>query len=97
MKKLFILLFPLFFFGQTKEDNFISENINSYFTLDRENIHLHLNKTIYVNNETIWFKGYVLDKKTKKLHPNTTNVFITLYDSNKKEISTKLFYCSMEG
>ena len=94
MKKLFFLIFPLFLFSQTKEDNFISDNFNSYFALDRENIHLHLNKTVYVNNETIWFKGYVLDKKTKKLHPNTTNVFITLYDSNKKEISTKLFYCS---
>ena len=94
MKKLIILLFPLIFFGQTSETNFISDNLSTYFELDRENIHLHLNKTVYLSNETIWFKGYVLDKKTKKLNPNTTNVFVTLYNENKEEIDSKLFFCS---
>jgi len=31
----------------------ISNSLNDYFSLDRENIHLHLNKKTYLTNETI--------------------------------------------
>lgn len=92
MKKNSILIFLLcisFSFSQSNEEFY--KKLDNYFTLSRENIHLHLNKDKYFSNETIWFKGYVLDKKTEKLNPLTTNVFIKIYDEDKNEIESLLF------
>ena len=44
----------------------IGSSFSEYFKLDRENIHLHFNKTTYLTNEKVWFKGYIIEKKTKK-------------------------------
>ncbi|MQP25483.1 hypothetical protein GFJ94_10440 [Flavobacterium sp. LMO8] len=60
--------------------------------MDRENIHLHCNKTTYLTNETIWFKGYIIEKKESKLNFQTTNVFVRLVDNQNTEISNQLFY-----
>ncbi|MCW1147317.1 hypothetical protein [Flavobacterium lacisediminis] len=62
--------------------------------MDRENVHLHFNKSTYLSNETIWFKGYIIEKKESKLNFQTTNVFVRLLDSNKTEISNQLFFAS---
>lgn len=69
----------------------IATSIAGYFKLDRENIHLHLNKTVYSSNEQIWFKGYAIEKKHKPTQ-KTSNVYISLYDSNGLKITTKLHY-----
>lgn len=92
----FICLLTTFFSLNSKGQNHekITNSLVNYFKLDRENIYLHLNKDTYLTNETIWFKGYVLDKRTNKLNPQTTNVYVSLYDSDKKEIKKQLFYAS---
>lgn len=66
--------------------------LKSYFTIDRENIHLHLNKQIYITNETIWLKGYIVDKKNAKPFVPTTTVYVNLIDSDGKIVSTKTLY-----
>ena len=65
---LFFLCFTnSFLFGQTQTANAtketISSAIESYFELERENIHVQLDKNVFMINETIWFKGYVYNKK----------------------------------
>lgn len=97
MKKLFLLLIlPLFFFSNGQELNLkkASEPLMNYFNLDRENIYLHLNKTQYLTNETIFFKGYVLEKKEAKLNFQTTNVYLALLDENNNILSKHLFYAA---
>lgn len=64
-----------------------------YFNAERETIYLHFNKHTFLTNEPIWFKGYVYDKKNGIPYITTSNVYVTLYDKNGKEIETKLFYC----
>ncbi|MGV7107042.1 hypothetical protein [Flavobacterium sp. U410] len=91
---LFLLFLLNHFSFNAQNVNEIDQKIKDHFKLDRENIYLHFNKNTYFSNETIWFKGYILDKKTNKLNPLTTNVYITLYDSNKNEIQNYLFYAS---
>jgi len=97
MKNIFltiILLFSLQLFSQNLGKNQIDEALINYFKLDRENIYLHLNKSTYLSNETIWFKGYIIEKKESKLNFETTNVYVSLLDENNLEISNQLFYAS---
>lgn len=81
-------------FSQNLGNTKIDESLINYFKLDRENIYLHLNKSTYLSNETIWFKGYIIEKKESKLNFETTNVYISLLDENNLEISNQLFYAS---
>ncbi|WP_335973954.1 hypothetical protein [Gaetbulibacter jejuensis] len=78
--------------SQTNEKSKIEQAYTSYFNTERETIHLHINKNIFISNEPIWFKGYVYDKKNGVPFINTTNVYISLLDSNGKEITNKLFF-----
>ncbi|OYQ36904.1 hypothetical protein CHU92_09135 [Flavobacterium cyanobacteriorum] len=72
----------------------IASLLNQYFFLQKEVIHVHLNKDIFVNNEDIWFKGYVLQRKTGKPFLSTTNVYGALLDSDGNIIAKHLFYCN---
>jgi hypothetical protein len=69
----------------------IASVFENYFHLEREAIHLHLNKTVFLHKESIWFKGYVINKKDSKPF-FTTNIFILLLDENGTQISEQLVY-----
>lgn len=73
----------------------IDKNLNEYFALERESIHLHLNKQTYLSEENIWFKGYVFNKKMLKPFFNTTNVYVVLYNQEGVLIDKKLTYCNL--
>lgn len=70
----------------------ITAALNDYFKMDRENIHLHLNKDLFLTNEAIWFKGYIIEKKTNIPYTPTSNVYISLIDINGQKIQTQLFF-----
>lgn len=72
----------------------IEQHLSDYYELDRENIHLHLNKTVFLSNETIWFKGYIIEKKESKLNFQTTNVYVRLLNEYKQELVNQLFYAT---
>ena len=67
---------------------------NTYFNIEREIIHLHLNKTTYTSNEDIWFKAYFVDNLNKKPFYTTTNLYVTLYNQDGLKIEEKLYYAS---
>ncbi|GAA0711327.1 hypothetical protein GCM10009430_00700 [Aquimarina litoralis] len=79
--------------GQIKIDsiNQVLIKKNEYFTLEREIIHLHTNKTTYITNEEIWFKAYIQDHRTHKPFAITKNLYITLYNDLGEKIAHKLF------
>lgn len=83
-------------FSQPKNPLETKEKITSlfanYFALDRESIHLHINKTDFITSEKIWFKGYVLNRKTNAPSLKTTNVYAVLYDSKGGKIAQKLLF-----
>ena len=93
LKKLTLPLF-LFFsivnFAQKNQD--IDNNYADYFNLSREIPYLHLNKTNFIEGEEIWFKAYVLNQKTQKLHQQTTNLYCTIYNEKGEYKQTKLLY-----
>ncbi len=71
----------------------IANVLDNYFDLEREAIHLHLNKTTFINSETIWYQGYIINRKTNKPY-FTTNVFVLLFDEMGKKLSSKLVYAT---
>ncbi|HLF52224.1 MG2 domain-containing protein [Flavobacterium sp.] len=97
-KKLFNLFLTVFAFFtiQNIQSQSIEEKIanitSQYFELDRENFHIQFNKSIYLTNESIWFKGFVYDKKNNIPNTETTNIYVILFNPEGKKLDTKLFF-----
>ena len=97
----YLLLFLGFLFYRvsfcqtpTEENNTkIGTVLNNYFDLEREAIHLHIDKTTFINNESIWYQGYIINRKTEKPY-FTTNVFVLLFDEKGNQLSEKLIFAS---
>lgn len=79
-----VVLHTFFVFAQEPE------NSNDVELL--ENIHLHLNKTTFLQGERLWFKAYVQDQKSKRPSLETSNLHVGIYSANGEEIKRKLFY-----
>jgi hypothetical protein len=65
--------------------------LDNYFKLDSEAIHIHVNKSTFLSEETIWYQGYIVTRKTNKPF-YTSNVFVLLFDKNGKQLSEKLVF-----
>jgi hypothetical protein len=93
-KVLLVLIISQISSAQVNENfNKISEKLENYFSLKREVISVHFNKSTYLTNEKIWFKGYVLDRSEKKLNSSSTNVYFQLLDNQGEEIAKQLLFC----
>lgn len=90
-----LLLFFQSFAQTTTSPEKIANLIETYFADERENIHVQFNKIIYVNNEDIAFKGYVINKSKSIPYINTTNVQLVIYNEQKKIIQKQLLYSYM--
>lgn len=67
--------------------------LENYFGLEREAIHIHLDKTTFVNNESVWYQGYILNRRNNKPF-FTSNVYVLLLDEKGTQLSEKLIYAS---
>lgn len=92
------LLFLLFFGNlslnaqETTPKEKIAGFLSRYFQPDRENIHVQFDKTVFFTNESVWFKGYVYNRKTGTPYYTTTNVQMQLIDESGTIISTQLLF-----
>ncbi|WP_420575019.1 hypothetical protein [Kordia sp.] len=84
----FFLINTLPIFSQQKA---IEDEYAAYFTLPREALYVHLNKTTYFQGEEIWFKGYALDQKNQLTSKATTNINVGIYDADGKQVKNTLF------
>lgn len=99
MKRILPVLLILFVFGysqktsaqQNKKEQ-IAKHLTDYFFLERENIHVHLNKNVFMTNEQVWFKGYVFHRKKNIPFFTTVNIYASLIDSDGKILETQLVY-----
>lgn len=98
MKKSHLLLFfslcfiPLYSQKTEEVPEKIQQLFLEYYTLDRENIHVHFNKDVYFTDEQIWLTGYVYHQQNRTLFEATTNVFMELFDQDKALIVKKLLF-----
>jgi len=94
MKKsyLFLLLFILgssvSSYAQQKK---VEDEYAAYFTLPREALYVHLNKTTYLQGEEIWLKGYAYDQKNQLTSKATTNIHVGIYDAQGTQVQKALF------
>ncbi|RZJ31516.1 MAG: hypothetical protein EOO48_01880 [Flavobacterium sp.] len=94
MKKFFAVLLlatGMLCFSQTPKEKILTA-VSNYFNLDRESIYAHFNKTIFFSNESIWFKGYVFNKKNNTPFFETTNVYGVLYDDDGNKLKEQLCF-----
>ena len=90
------LLTTTFGFSQNAENpQKIKTNLEDYFHFERENIHVQFNKTIYISNENIAFKGYVFNKESNLPNLNTTNVQLVIYNAQGQIVQRQLLHCSL--
>jgi len=98
--KKFHFIFAIIFFSFafhlnaqiSPEKNFAEKKLINYFKSLRESVFLHLNKTVFVPGEEVWFKAYIYDRKNQIPFKQTTNLNISIYDSIGKHIGRQLIY-----
>ncbi|QYJ67182.1 hypothetical protein [Flavobacterium litorale] len=98
--KLIVLLFLLIGISNNAQNTdtkkiAIAEKLNDYFFLERENIHVHFNKDIYLTDESVWFKGYTYHRKSNNPFFSCVNIFATLMDDEGKVLENQLLYGNM--
>lgn len=91
---LIAFLFCLFSFqngiSQNNPDPLIS--YNNYVHLPREVTYAHLNKSLYVQGETLGFSVYAFDKNTKAPSEQSTNIYAVICDKNNQPIKEQLIW-----
>ncbi|MFD2941371.1 hypothetical protein [Flavobacterium notoginsengisoli] len=91
--RFFSFLFCLQSFAQViSNQDKITKYLNDYFSQDREIIHVQFNKNLFINNEDIAFKGYVLSKNNNIPNSNTTNVQLVVYNEEDQIIQKQLLF-----
>lgn len=70
----------------------LSKEYANYFTLNRETVFLHLNKTSVVPSEDIWFSAYVYNTKFQEPNLSTTNLHVNLYNIEGKLMEAKTVF-----
>ncbi len=81
------LLLGIFFFTMV----FVLGQPSEAFNGPLENIHLHLNKTSFLQGERLWFKAYVQNQNTKLPPLETSNLHVGIFTDNGEEVKRKLF------
>ena len=95
-----IFLTASFTYSQSKfHEGFLNtykttESFNSFASVSKEVIYLHLNKTDFLEGEQIGFKAYILDKGSGKPSVNTSNLYVQLVDEQNKTVKEKLLKVS---
>ncbi|RYG21926.1 MAG: hypothetical protein EOO07_01340 [Chitinophagaceae bacterium] len=86
ISRVMLLLIALFFFCQNASAQPIRTVKDSPHTL-----FLHCDKTLYTNNETIWFTAYLSSKDKQIAKHDILSVFLQLEGSNKIVVSEQYF------
>ncbi|CAM1343917.1 hypothetical protein [Tenacibaculum amylolyticum] len=80
-KVLSSILFFLFLSINAQKRGFNNSYIN-YFQNTREVPFLQLNKTTFLQGEEIWFKAYIQEQNSQKLHSTTSNLYVSIFDES---------------
>ena len=84
---LFLLLFINVLMAQTDiGNNLVKDKFLKYFELPRETVFLHTNKSTYITNEEIWFKGYVYDRHNSKPFQQSSTIHLGLYNHEGNQL-----------
>lgn len=77
---------------EKKELSPLQKDYKEYFQLDREAFFLHLNKTVFIPEENLWFSAYAFNPKRDKPNNQTTNLHVKLLSPEAKGIDSKTIW-----
>lgn len=86
---LLFLCWILISLPSSAQNSFFSKVIPHLSKNSPENIYLHLDKSICLAGDTIWFKGYILEGNT--LSKNSTSLNVEFFDKRGYLIYTRVF------
>ena len=82
--RLFLGAFLLHFLCYSQAENTAVQNLvesyQSYFKTDRKSVHLHLNKTVFLTGEHIWFNTYIFNQSQNMPSKAKEFVYVDLID-----------------
>lgn len=91
-----IIKISLFFFCLTSaaQNGRIIDSIESKFTsrlssFQQTQLYLHIDKSVYVNNENVWFKAYILNSPVELEQQHTLHIFLSDRLKSKVVVSEK--------
>ena len=87
---LFIISYS-FIFSQDNTANAIINPLQENL-LYREKVFLHMNKSVYFTNETIWLTAYVAEDAENKPSVYTSNLYLNLIDSEDNLVEQKTIF-----
>ncbi|MGE0077269.1 MAG: hypothetical protein AB7S48_05340 [Bacteroidales bacterium] len=82
-------------FGQVTISDFEDGVVESYldhFSLSRERVYTHFNKSSYIPGDAVWFKCYVFNPKNKLPSIITSNLIVELYNPVGRLVEQKLLF-----
>ncbi|MCF6356947.1 MAG: TonB-dependent receptor plug domain-containing protein [Draconibacterium sp.] len=95
MKVQFLLLIFLVGFVSSKSSG---QNIEKWIDCNEkvpvEKIYIHLNTEYYFDNDTIWFKVYLMDSRSGQLIPGAENIYINLINANGNTVFESILLCN---
>ncbi|MEM8926909.1 MAG: hypothetical protein AAGC45_01805 [Bacteroidota bacterium] len=65
------------------------KDYKGYFKTDRKSVHLHLNKTVFLTGENIWFSAYIFNHSQNLPSREKEYIYIDLIDSEGKVLVQK--------
>lgn len=89
MKLQLLTILSLLFFYTNAQENYLKKH-QDYFELPRESIYIHTNKSVFIKGETLWYKGYSIDRSTNKLNEIVQNIQVTVFDIKGNKIKENM-------
>lgn len=91
----FLIAVLIFAFAKARtnrniDSTYISESFEEFAQLPREQIYLHLNKSVYLKQESIGFSAYVFNTRTGAPSQESRNVYVDVINKNGNVIKQKL-------
>ncbi len=90
------MFYFLFIFISLNAQNQIEEEYRDYFRDSREVVYLQVSKDIFLEDEEIWFKGYLFDQKNERPSNISKTINVGVYDS-LGVLKKELLYYVNEG
>ena len=89
---LFIFAFSQIIHAQELTNTKIETALHNFYTKKHTTLHIHINKSIYINDETIWFSIYTFEKENSKINLDNKNIVVQLADAANNILSKSLLY-----
>lgn len=94
---LVLLFFSLYTASQNRSTNNYQPNIDFLRSNPVEKIYLHTDRDIYAQNDTIWFKAYLLNAHSLSPDPAPLrNIYVELYDQ-EHQLAARNMLAVVEG